>query len=127
MKKVTGIGGFFFKSENPANLRQWYHNHLGISSDEYGYVFEWRDIAESSKKGYTVWNPFEKDTNYFDPGNKQFMINYRVDNLVALIEELKKEGVQVVGEIEEFEYGKFGWILDPEGNKIELWEPFEKE
>jgi predicted enzyme related to lactoylglutathione lyase len=124
MKRVTGLGGIFFKCKNPPELQQWYKNHLGIEENEHGVViFEWKDKNDANKTGQTVWAPFPDDTTYFGPGKQEHMINYRVENLVALLEELKKEGVEVVGEIEEYEYGKFGRIMDPEGNKIELWEP----
>ena len=121
MKRVTGIGGFFFKSENPEAIRNWYRDHLGIPVNPYGWTFEWKD--QEGNDGATQWSPFEANTKYFAPSEKQFMMNYRVDNLEALLEALKEEGVTVVGEMESHDYGKFGWILDPEGNKIELWEP----
>lgn len=123
MKRVTGIGGIFFKSKNPEKLREWYSTHLGIKSDRHGGIFTWRDHESPDRESMTVWNPFKEDTKYFQPSEKDFMFNYRVENLRALVEELKMEGVTVVGEVEEYEYGKFGWIIDPEGNKIELWEP----
>ena len=122
-KRVTGIGGIFFKCEDPNKMKAWYGKHLGIESDQYGGLFKWRDHEDKEKVCTTAWSPFAKDTNYYDPSQKDYMFNYRVENLVELLEELKKEGVQVVGKIEEFEYGKFGWIMDPEGRKIELWEP----
>jgi len=125
MKRVTGIGGIFFKSADPENLKKWYDKHLGIKSDKYGGMFRWRSFEDPDKKSYTAWGPFSKDTSYFLPSQKPFMFNYRVDNLEKLLEVLKKDGVEIVGEIEEYEYGKFGWILDPEGNKIELWEPID--
>lgn len=123
MKRVTGIGGLFFKSSNPEKTKEWYKKHLGIRSGKYGGTFEWRYSEEKEKKGYTAWGPFSEDTKYFEPSDKEFMFNYRVDNLEKLLEVLKEEGVKVVGEIEEYEYGKFGWIMDPDGVKIELWEP----
>ena len=123
MKRVTGIGGVFFKSKDSQKTRAWYKKHLGIGSGEYGGTFEWRHAENKDKKGFTAWGPFKEDTEYFDPSEREFMINYRVDNLEKLIEVLKEEGVEVVGEIEEYEYGKFGWIIDPDGTKIELWEP----
>lgn len=127
MKRVTGIGGIFFKCENPEKIKQWYNTHLGLDTDEYGTTFEWRQSADATKKGYTQWSPFTDKTNYFEPSTKDFMINYRVENLEALVEELKKEGVTIVDQIESFEYGKFVHILDIEGNKIELWEPKDME
>ena len=124
IKRVTGIGGFFFKSENPDATKEWYKNHLGIPTDAYGWTFWWKD--KDGKDCSTQWSPFESGTKYFEPSEKQFMMNYRVDNLEALLEVLKEEGVTIVGEMQSFDYGKFGWILDPEGNKIELWEPIDK-
>ncbi len=122
-KRVTGIGGIFFKCQNPGKLREWYKTHLGFSTNQYGAVFEWRQATDSTKKGYSQWSPFAATTKYFEPSNKDFMINYRVDNLEALVDELKKEGVTVTDKIETAEYGKFIHIMDLENNKIELWEP----
>ena len=127
MKRVTSIGGIFFKCKDPEKIKQWYSEHLGINSDKYGTSFEWRQSDDETKKGFTAWSPFNNDTKYFEPSEKEFMINYRVENLELLVEELKKEGVTVVDEIENYEYGKFVHILDIEGNKIELWEPFDDE
>jgi len=120
-KRVTGLGGFFFKTKDPDRIKEWYGKHLGIPVDAYGCSFKWKDHDDN--ECITQWSPFKEDTNYFEPSEKQFMQNFRVENLLELIDVLKKEGVTVVGEVQEFEYGKFGWILDPEGNKIELWEP----
>ena len=106
-------------------MKEWYGKHLGIETDQYGGLFKWRDHDDKEKVCTTVWSPFTKESDYFQPSQKEFMFNYRVENLVELLEQLKKEGVEVVGEIEEFEYGKFGWIMDPEGRKIELWEPID--
>lgn len=122
IKKVTGIGGIFFKCKDPKKMREWYKTNLGLNTNEYGAVFEWRQGADSTKKGFTQWSPFTDKTKYFEPSTKDFMINYRVENVVALIEELKKNGVTVVDTIETVEYGKFVHIMDIEGNKIELWE-----
>ena len=122
-KRVTAIGGIFFKSTDPAAMRQWYHEHLGLDDSKYGANFEWRHLDEPNKKGTTVWSPFGKETNYFAPSEKEFMINFRVENLEWLLEELKKAGIEQVGEMQVHEYGKFAHIMDPEGNKIELWEP----
>ena len=122
-KRVTGIGGFFFKTKDPKNIKNWYNKHLGLNTDDYGCTFWWKD--EEGNKCSTQWSPFKEDTNYFEPSKKEFMMNFRVDDLKELLKALKKEGVTVVGEVEEYEYGKFGWILDPEGNKIELWEPID--
>jgi predicted enzyme related to lactoylglutathione lyase len=123
MKKVTGIGGIFFKCKDPKAINEWYKTHLGFDTTPYGTSFEWRQSDDSTKKGLTQWNPFPENTKYFEPSTKEFMINYRVDNLEALVEELKKENVTIVDKIETYDYGKFVHILDPEGNKIELWEP----
>lgn len=126
MKRVTGIGGIFFKCKNPEAVKEWYSKHLGIQADKYGTIFKWREMDDPDKIGSTVWSPFKDDTEYFNPAKKDFMFNYRVENLEELIKILKKEGVTVVGEIEVYDYGKFGWIVDPEGNKIELWEPVDE-
>lgn len=122
-KKVTGIGGIFFKCKNPRLLKEWYKTHLGLHTNEYGAVFEWRQGADSTRKGFTQWSPFHEKTTYFEPSDKDFMINYRVENLEALVEELRKNGVTILDTIESVSYGKFVHILDIEGNKVELWEP----
>lgn len=126
-KKVTALGGIFFKCNDPKAQREWYANHLGLVTDDYGTTFEWRKSDRPEEKGYSVWSTFKNDTDYFAPSTKEFMINFRVADLVGLLAELKKEGIQQVGEIQEFEYGKFAHIMDPEGNKIELWEPVDGE
>jgi len=123
MKRVTGIGGIFFKCKDPDKMKEWYQTHLGLVNDEYGTSFEWRHSDNAYKKGFTAWSPFTDKTKYFEPSAKEFMINYRVEDLEGLVEVLKSEGVTVVDEIEQFEYGKFIHIMDIEGNKIELWEP----
>ena len=123
MKKVTGIGGIFFKCKDPKKMREWYQKHLGLNTNQYGAVFEWRQAADSTKKGFSQWSPFTEKTKYFEPSTKEFMINYRVENLESLVEELKKEGVTVTDTIETVNYGRFVHIMDIEGNKIELWEP----
>src|SRR3954463_7858182 len=122
MKKVTGIGGIFFKCKDPKAINEWYKTHLGFDTSQYGTSFEWRQI-DDDKKGLTQWNPFGETTKYFEPSTKDFMINYRVENLEALVEQLKKEGVTIADKIETVEYGKFVHIIDVEGNKAELWEP----
>jgi predicted enzyme related to lactoylglutathione lyase len=127
MKKVTGIGGIFFKCKDPAKMNQWYEKHLGMATNPYGTKFEWRQGADSSKYGCTLWSTFSEKTKYFEPSTKDFMINYRVDNLVGLVEDLKKEGVSIVDTIASSDYGKFIHIMDIEGNKIELWEPIDVE
>jgi len=121
MKRVIGLGGFFFKTEDPKVAKDWYKNHLGLNTDDYGCTFWWKD--EKGNKCSTQWSPFKEDTKYFEPSKKEFMMNFRVENLVELLAALKEEGVTIAGEMEEYDYGKFGWIVDPEGNKIELWEP----
>jgi len=124
MKRVTGIGGIFFKCQDPEKMKEWYKTHLGFDMTQYGTKFEWQQGTDPTKKGYTLWTPFPDKTKYFDPSPKDFMINYRVENIEALVEELKKEGVTVLDNIETYDaYGKFVHILDIEGNKIELWEP----
>ncbi len=123
MKKVTGIGGIFFKCKDPKATREWYQKHLGIDAGQYGASFEWLHADDPAKKGTTQWTPFSETTKYFEPTTRDFMINYRVEHLEALVEELKKEGVTIVDKIESYDYGKFVHILDGEGNKIELWEP----
>jgi predicted enzyme related to lactoylglutathione lyase len=125
MKRVTGLGGVFFKTTDPKKTKEWYGKHLGLPVGEYGVSFQWidPDNKEAKAPAITSWSPFAADTKYFQPSEKPFMFNYRVENLVELLKVLKEEGVQIVGEVEEYPYGKFGWIMDPDGNKIELWEP----
>ena len=117
MKRATGIGGIFFKSADPEKLQAWYEKHLGLPREAHG------GITFQSDTGPTVWAAFKKDTGYFGPGPAPFMINYRVDDLHALLAALRAEGVAVDDKVEEYEYGKFGWATDPEGNRFELWEP----
>jgi predicted enzyme related to lactoylglutathione lyase len=121
--RVTGIGGVFFKASNPKELVAWYGKHLGLKTDDYGCTFWWKD--KNGKDCSTQWSPFTENTTYFQPSEKQFMQNFRVDHLEVLLKKLAAEGVTIVGEIESYDYGKFGWILDLEGNKIELWEPID--
>lgn len=123
MKKVTGLGGVFFKCNDPKSMNDWYAKNLGLETSAYGTTFEWRDAEEPSKTGSTTWCAFPNTTKNFNPSEKPFMINYRVENLVALLEELKNDNVTIVDEIAEYDYGKFVHIMDPEGNIIELWEP----
>jgi predicted enzyme related to lactoylglutathione lyase len=122
-KRVTGIGGVFFKCKDPKKVREWYQTHLGLNTNDYGAVFEWRQGADSTKKGFTQWSPFNEKTKYFEPSTKDFMINYRVDNLEALTDQLRKDSVTIVDNVATADYGKFIHIMDIEGNKIELWEP----
>lgn len=119
MKRVTGIGGVFFKCKDPKAMTEWYKNHLGLDTNPYGATFEWYESADSTKKAQTQWSPFAESSKYFE---KEFMINYRVENLVELVEELKKEGVTILDNIETYDYGKFVHILDAEGTKVQLWE-----
>lgn len=126
MKKVTGIGGVFFKCKDPEKAKEWYNTHLGIDAGKWGANFEWRDAEDPSKKGSTAWNTFTEQAKMFEPSAKEFMINYRVANLTALVEQLKAEGVTVLDDIETYPYGKFVHIMDVEGNKIQLWEPGEE-
>jgi len=123
MQRVTGIGGVFFKTKDPQRTKEWYRSHLGIESDQYGALLKWRHYDDPARPGTTTWSPMAADTTYFQPSESAFMINYRVENLEALLHALRQEGVEQVGEVETYEYGKFAWILDPDGNKIELWEP----
>ncbi len=123
-KKVTGVGGVFFKCKDPEKLREWYKDHLGLNTDQYGTSFESRDSEDPSTKTYLQWSPFTDKTKYFEPSQKEFMINYRVEDLEKLVIELRKEGVEILDDIETFEYGKFVHIMDIDGNKIELWEPY---
>jgi len=123
MKKVIGIGGIFFKCKDPERVKEWYHKHLGLPTHPWGCSFEWYEADDNTKKASTEWSPFKEDTTYFHPSEKEFMINYRVENIEALVEELKKEGITILDEIEHTDYGKFVHILDIEGNKIELWQP----
>ena len=124
MKRVTGIGGVFFKARDPRALGAWYAKHLGIPVEEWGgAAFRWGSPESPATAVTTVWGPFKEDTEYFAPSKSAFMINYRVEDLHALLAVLRSEGCQVDDKVEESEYGKFGWVMDPEGNKIELWQP----
>lgn len=121
--KVTGIGGIFFRSKNPQEAREWYGKNLGLAISEYGSSFEFRNANRPEEINYLQWSPFDEGTDYFDPSEKEFMINYRVQNIEGLVKKLRANGVIIVDEIESYDYGKFVHILDHEGNKIELWEP----
>jgi len=126
MKKVTGIGGVFFKCKDPKKMTEWYQKHLGLETNPYGATFEWYESPDSATKAQTQWTPFPETTDYFgDSTHQDFMINYRVENLDKLVEELKKEGITIVDNIETYDYGKFVHILDGEGNKVQLWEPID--
>lgn len=122
MKKVTGIGGIFFKCDDPKKMNAWYEKHLGIPVTDWGAMFQWRHLDNPKKEGYTVWSIFSADTKEFDPSKKDFRINYRVENIEALVKELKNANVTILDDITDSEYGKFVHILDPEGNSIELFE-----
>ena len=119
--RVTGIGGVFFKTKDPKAVKEWYNKHLGLNTDQWGCTFWWKD--KDGNDCSTQWSPFREDTTYFEPSRKDFMMNYRVENLEELLVTLKAEGVTVMDGIQKAEEGKFGWIMDLEGNKIELWEP----
>jgi predicted enzyme related to lactoylglutathione lyase len=125
-KRVTGLGGIFFKADDPQKLYQWYEQHLGIKSESHGAMFQWRDQDDPSQEGMTIWAMFPRNTGYFKPSDAPFMLNYRVDDLDALLEALRSEGVTIDPKQENHEYGRFAWIMDPEGNRIELWEPPKK-
>ncbi|HSW97582.1 MAG TPA: VOC family protein [Candidatus Saccharimonadales bacterium] len=123
IKKVTGIGGIFFKCADPKKMNEWYEKHLGLPVTDWGAMFQWREQDNPEKEAYTVWSLFPADTKDFNPSKKDFRINYRVEHIEELVKELKKAGVTIVDEIMDSEYGKFVHILDPEGNSIELFEP----
>ena len=125
MRRVTGLDGIFFRSDDPKKLYAWYEKHLGIQAnpDGTGAMFEWRDPTNPDIKGVTVWSIFPRNTTYFGPGAQGAMINYRVDDLDGLLDALKKEGVDIDPHREDYDYGRFAWIVDPDGNRIELWEP----
>ena len=126
MKRVIGLGGIFFKCKDNEKTKNWYKEHLGIPVESWGALFHWRRHDKPEEETYSVWSPFKEDTDYFEPGKQEYMINYQVEDLHALLKELKKEGVQVMEKTDESEFGKFGWAIDPEGRKIELWEPPKK-
>lgn len=123
--KVTGIGGIFFFSDNVHETKEWYSKNLGFNTDQWGATFETRNINKPDEINYLQWSPFQSDSKYFEPSKKEFMINYRVQNLDGLLEKLKENGVEILGEVQSFDYGRFVHIIDPEGNKIELWEPID--
>ena len=121
--RVTGIGGVFFKCKDPDKVKAWYKTHLGFDVSPWGTNFDWRDEADPTKTGSTAWSPFPETSKYFEPSAKEFMINYIVNDLAALVEQLKKDGVTIVDNIEDSDFGKFIHIMDIEGNKLQLWEP----
>lgn len=124
--KVTGIGGIFFFSDNPEKTKEWYAENLGLEVNEWGSSFEFRNANRPDEINYLQWSPFSKGSEYFAPSKKDFMINYRVQNIEGLVKKLKDNGVSIVDSIETFDYGKFVHIMDAEGNKIELWEPIDR-
>lgn len=121
--KVTGVGGIFFFCENPKETREWYKKNLGIDTNDYGASFESRNMQNPDEINILQWSPFKQGSDYFAPSKKEFMINYRVQNIEGLLEQLRQNGVTILGEIQSYDYGKFLHIMDAEGNKIELWEP----
>lgn len=121
--KVTGIGGVFFRSNDPAETKKWYTEHLGFETNAYGATFEGRELDNPKVINALQWSVFKSDTTYFEPSTKEFMINYRVQNIEGLVAKMLKNGATVLDEIVTYEYGKFVHLLDPDGNKIELWEP----
>jgi predicted enzyme related to lactoylglutathione lyase len=124
MQRVTGIGGIFFHAQDPVALRAWYREHLGIDVQEWGgTAFRWTDAAGNPTAGTTVWSIAPAGGDQFAPSTAPFMINYRVEDLAALLEALRAEGCHVLDQTDDSEYGKFGWVIDPEGNKVELWQP----
>ena len=124
MKRVTGIGGIFFKAKDAPALRSWYRQHLGIDVQDWGgTAFAWTDADGAPASGMTVWSVNPQDSDQFAPSSAPFMINYRVDDLHALIAALRAEGCNVLDKVDDTDFGKFGWVIDPEGNKVELWQP----
>jgi len=124
MKRVTGIGGIFFKSKDPKALGAWYKRHLGIDVQDWGgAAFTWADAEGKPTGGTTIWSVGAADGDWFAPSPASFMINYRVEDLATLLQTLRAEGCTVLDKTEDSEYGKFGWVMDPEGHKVELWQP----
>ena len=124
MKRVTGLGGIFFKANDPERLYAWYEQHLGIKADpQSGAMFSWRESEDPKREGMTIWAIFKRENQYFDPSPAPFMLNYRVENLDALLQALRADGVKIDDKRQDADYGRFAWVYDPEGNKIELWEP----
>lgn len=124
--KVTGIGGIFFFSEDPAKTKEWYSKNLGLEVNQWGSTFEFRNAHRPEEINYLQWSPFKSGSEYFSPSSREFMINYRVQNIEVLVQKLKENGVTVLDEIETFDYGKFVHVMDAEGNKLELWEPVDR-
>ena len=121
--RVTGIGGIFFRSKNPQEIKSWYSENLGLATDDFGSPFEFRNANRPEEVNYLNWDAFPDSANTFAPSSREFMINYRVQNIEGLIEKLRENDVVIVDELATYEYGKFIHIMDPEGTKIELWEP----
>ena len=121
--RVTGLGGIFFKAKDPKSMAQWYTRHLGLDIENSMVLFSWRGGTEGKVEGHTVWSIFPADTKYFGDDGASFMVNYRVKDLDAVLASLQREGVSIVPERQDSEHGRFAWITDPEGNRIELWEP----
>lgn len=127
MGKIIGIGGIIFKSEQPKELMNWYKDKMGFNIDDYGTNFVWRKENQIEEKGFTLWGPTNNDSDYFGSKDQSFMINFIVEGLYELLEEMKSKGVKAIGDVKEYDYGKFVQIIDLEGNRIELWEPVESE
>ncbi len=123
---ADGLGGVFFRCQDPEATKQWYAQHLGLAVDEWGSVFRWRKDDQPEEKAWTQWSPFKADTEYFGDRDQQFMINYRVDDLIKVIDQMREAGVEIVGDIIEESYGKFAHVVDHDGRRIELWEPGEE-
>ncbi|MEM9545128.1 MAG: VOC family protein [Bacteroidota bacterium] len=124
--RITGIGGIFFKCDDPQKTKEWYNQNLGLKTDQWGAPFEFRMVGQPDSRAYAQWSTFPSDTTYFDPAKNEFMVNYRVENLEALLEDLREKGVTICDEVATYDYGKFVHILDGDGRKIELWEPIDK-
>jgi len=123
--RIKGIGGIFFKCKDPKAVKAWYAKNMGMNTDQYGALFEFREADESNDPAYLQWSPFDQHTKYFDPSTQDFMINYRVEHLDDLLRQLRKKGIEILDEVEEYDYGRFVHILGPENQKIELWEPID--
>ncbi len=128
MRRVIGLGGIFFKASDPKNLYAWYERHLGIKETNpgQGVTFPWRRPEDPSSETVTTWAIFPSDTKYFGPSQASCMLNYQVEDMDALLEALRAEGVTIDPKREDYDFGRFAWIVDPEGNRIELWEPPKK-
>lgn len=126
MKRVIGLGGIFFRCKDVQKTKDWYAKHLGLETDDYGCTF-WLPHLKSDEVASQQWSSFNKETEYFGNSGQEFMINYKVEDLKSLLDTLKKEGVTIVGEMQQFDYGDFGWIVDCDGRKVELWQPKNEE